>query len=391
MRTTLSTSHFPLCRPALIIAGTMILCLLALASCNQASEADEFTIPVYSPKYASGFEILGAEGRQSTIIVTKNPWQAADSSFVTRIFIARNGESAPEGFDGQIVSGNASRIVCMSSSYVAMLDAFGEVQRVVGVSGINFVSCNYVQAHRNSIGDIGFDGNLDYELLISLSPDIVLLYGVNGASGMEPKLKELGIPFAYIGEYLEQSPLGKAEWMVAVGDIAGERQKAIARYNDIPRHYNELKASVSKGKRPKVMINTPYGDSWVMASTTSYVAQLISDAGGEYVYSQNSSSQSMPIDMEQAYLLAAQSDVWINASNFATLADLKKAYPKFADTKPVASGNVWDNSLRATPLGGNDYCESGVVYPDKVLEDLILIFHPEAAQNGQFNYYRKLE
>ena len=60
---------------------------------------------------------------------------------------------------------------------------------------------------------MGYEPDVDYERIVALAPDLVLLYGVTGPSGMESKLRELGIPYAYVGEYVESSPLGKAEWM----------------------------------------------------------------------------------------------------------------------------------------------------------------------------------
>lgn len=116
------------------------------------------------------------------------------------LFIARDGERALKGFEGQTVAAGARRIVCMSSTHVAMLDALGEADRVVGVSGRDYISNEYVSSHPDAVADIGFDGNIDYERLLAQRPDLVLLFGVNGASGMEPKLREMGIPFCYIGE-----------------------------------------------------------------------------------------------------------------------------------------------------------------------------------------------
>ena len=106
-----------------------------------------------------------------------------------------------------------------------MLDALGQADRVVGVSGRNYISNKYVTTHPEAVADIGFDGNIDYELLLAQRPDLVLLFGVSGASGMESKLLEMGIPFCYIGEYLEESPLGKAEWLVAIAEITDSREK----------------------------------------------------------------------------------------------------------------------------------------------------------------------
>ena len=105
-------------------------------------------------------------------------------------------------YERSVLEGDAERIVCLSSSYIAMLDALGEVDRVAGVSGMDFITNPYIQANRDRITDVGYDGNTDYEMLLASAPDIVLLYGITGASGMEGKLKELGIPFMYIGEYM---------------------------------------------------------------------------------------------------------------------------------------------------------------------------------------------
>ena len=234
------------------------------------------------------------------------------------------------------------------------------------------------------------DGNMNYERLLSLSPDIVLLFGVSGASAMEPKLRELGIPYAYMGEYLEQSPLGKAEWLVAVAEIAGMRERGEEVFREIPLRYDSLKTLAAKAERkPVVMLNTPYGDSWLMAPPSSYVARLIADAGGQYVYTQDTGNQSRPIDTEEAYRLAEMSDCWINVGSAASLKELAEIVPKFMDTRPVREGRVYNNNRRTNPSGGNDYWESGVIHPDLILQDLIRIFHPELT-DAEPTYYRKL-
>ncbi len=234
-------------------------------------------------------------------------------------------------------------------------------------------------------------GGMNYELLLSLNPDLVLIYGMNGASPMEAKLSELNIPYAYIGEYLEESPLGKAEWMVAVAEMVGKREEGERLFSAIPQRYNALKESANEAAtKPKVMINTPYGDSWVMAPNGSYVAQLIADAGGDYIYAANSkSTRSESIDIEEAYLMASQSDLWINLGTLCTLDELKRQIPKFADVPCVVRGEVYNANKRLNPSGGNDYWESGFVHPDIVLRDLITIFHPELATDSLV-YYKKL-
>lgn len=365
---------------------------LLLISCGAAVSADEFCEAVYTPRYAGGFEILGAESRQSTIIRTHNPWQGAEG-VDTELFIARGGESAPAGFTGQVLRGEPSRIICMSSTHIAMLDAVGAVERIVGVSAIDYITNDYITTNRHRTGDVGYEGNIDYELVVALHPDLVLLYGLNGASSMESKLRELRIPFAYVGDYLEESPLGKAEWIIAVGEIAGLRAEAEAIYTEIPKRYNALKERVAAagGKAPAVMLNTPYGDAWFMAPMTSYMAQLIADAGGDYLYKKNTSTRSLPIDMEEAALLVSQADIWLNVGNISTLAELQRSLPRFADARCVGTGNVWNCNRRTNAAGGNDYWESGIVRPDVILSDLVKIFHPELLPDRKLYYYRHIE
>ena len=346
---------------------------------------------VYTPTYATGFRIVGAEGKQSTIIRVTNPWQSADEVEMM-LFIARGGEKAPDGFRGQVLQGDAKRVVCMSSSHIAMLDAIGAVESVVGVSGKNFITNPYVVAHQRTIADVGYDGNMNFELLVAQQPDIVLLYGVTGACTMESKLDELGIPYIYIGEYVEEDPLGKAEWLIALAEIVGLRQQGLTYFSELPQRYEQLKsmAAAAQTPAPKVMLNTPYADSWFMPSTTSYMARLIADAGGDYIYKRNTSNHSLPIDMEDAALLTTQADVWINVGNINSVADLCRQFPKFAQMPCVQRGEVYNCDKRRVLGGGNDYWESGVVQPDVVLRDLIKIFHPELESDKEFVYYRKL-
>lgn len=180
-----------------------------MASCitRNKTSLEAFNQDVYTPEYASGFKILGAENAASTLIQITNPWQGANDVTMS-YFVTRNGEQAPAGFNGPVIPAGAKQIVCMSSSYVAMLDELGEVNRIVGVSGIDYIANPYILAHKDSIKDMGPEMN--YELLIGLKPDVVLLYGIGDAqTSVTDKLKELSIPYLYMGEYLEESPLAK--------------------------------------------------------------------------------------------------------------------------------------------------------------------------------------
>ncbi len=371
---------------------TILSVLTVLLSCcgSKSDSLSDFSETLYTPSEASGFSIYGKEGSESILLTISNPWQGADS-VATHLFIARAGDEAPLAFDGQILDGEAKRIVTTSSTHIAMLDALGATDRIVGVSGINYISNPDLQKRREQIADIGYEGNFDYEALLAADPDIVLLYGVNGANSMESKLRELDIPFIYIGDYLEESPLGKAEWIVPMAEIIGNRQKGEETFTAIAERYNALKKKVADTviDAPSVMLNVPYGDSWFMPSADSYMARLIADAGGDYIYKKNTGNSSLPIDLEEAYTLASQADFWLNVDQTTSLSTLGAKCPKFTDTRVFRNGYVFNNTLRANSAGGNDFFESGITNPDIILRDLIGILHPELS-DAPLYYYKKL-
>ena len=370
----------------------LLLALLGTACGGSASYTPaDFTTEVYTPAYASGFDIRGTERNAATLVTVRTPWQGG-SGVEQHLLVLREGIEPPAGFDGQIVKAPVRHVVCMSSSHVAMFDAIGQIRRVCGVSGIDYISNAYVNEHRccGEVLDVGYDTNLNFELLAAMRPDLMLLYGVTGENTIVTgKLRELGIPYIYIGDYMEESPLGKAEWLVLAAELCDLRAAGADTLQRIARDYQALKAHPAPdAPRPKVMLNTPYRDTWFLPSSQSYMIRLIEDAGGEYVYTKNDSDTSVAVDMEEAYLLANAADFWLNVGPCNTLAELTAQNPKFSGIPVVRSRNVYNNNRRQTPAGGSDFWESGVVRPDLVLRDLRTIFLGDSVPTC---YYKRLE
>lgn len=363
------------------IAVAMIA-VVALTACGKKGDAtgdgvataSDYDNVVYQPRYAQGFSIK-CTGDSSIAVMVNNPWQGADSiSMLYR------------------VAKPAERIVAMSSTFVAMLEELDALDKVVGVSGLGFISSEALHGMGEKVADVGYDTNVDYEKIVMLNPDLVLLYGINGPNMIEGKLDELGIPYIYIGDYVEESPLGKAEWVVAIGQLIGKRDEAISAFDGIARRYNELKGRFSASSdKPKVMINTPYNDSWWMPSSTNYMPRLIADAGGDYIYKANTGNASKAIDIEQAYMLVSEADIWINPGQAFTKADVAAMAPRMTDTKVFTAGKVYNNNRRSTKGGGNDFYESGAMHPDIILKDLAKIFYPDSLEGYQPEYYHQLQ
>ena len=364
------------------------IALTIAVGCNHHADADGhlFDEVAYAPEHASGF-VIECDAEQNTLIRVTRPWQGK-APVEQRLAIFQS-EAAAANYRGQHIVGYAERIVCMSSSYIAMLDAVGKVSSVVGVSGKPYIF-NSVVSSNPAVKDIGYDSNIDYEALLMLRPDVVLMYGISSEdSTVTAKLRELNIPYLYLGDYTEQSPLGKAEWVVAIGEIVGCREVAEQLFADIVERYNAIKADIDTSNRPMVMFNLPYQDVWYMPSDDSYIVRLVEDAGGEYIYKgKNPAGGSRGISLEEALLLVNRTDIWLNPNSVLTLEELRTVAPHFAGSKVVTSGYVYNNNRIRTPDGGSDFWESAIVRPDVVLSDLAAIFRGD---DSNLYYHHKLK
>lgn len=369
-----------------IIVGIIVMGMAV--ACNQHSTKDShiFDEVAYAPICASGF-VIDADANHNTIIRVTRPWQGKAPAEQT-LAIFRSQEEAHD-YRGQHIIGNAERVVCMSSSHIAMLDAVGRADCVVGVSGKQYIF-NEVVGSNPAVKDIGYDSNIDYEALLTLRPDVVLMYGITSEdSTVTAKLRELNIPYLYLGDYTEQSPLGKAEWIVAIGEIVGCRAYAEQLFIDIVARYNAIKGSIDVANKPKVMFNLPYQDVWFMPSDDSYIVRLVEDAGGEYIYKGiNPTGGSRGISLEEALILVGGTDIWLNPNSVLTLGELRAVAPHFAECAVVKSGNVYNNNRIRTSYGGSDFWESAIVRPDVVLSDLAAIF---SGDDSDLYYHHKLE
>lgn len=366
-----------------IIAVIVSLCVGCAGSATATN--NDFDSVIYEPDYATGFSIMANEEGATLVRITR-PWQGeALQEQTLAIFPSRE---MTEGYEGQYIVGPARRVVCMSTSHIAMLDVIGRVDAVVGVSGKQYVMNEAIAANA-SVRDVGYDSNLDYETLVMLRPDVVLMYGVTAENtAVTSKLRELGIPYLYVGDYTEQSPLGKAEVLVALAEIVGCRERGVEVFEDIVARYEAVRREVCDGAKPKVMFNLPYQDVWYMPSDDSYMVRLVEDAGGEYIYKgENPTGGSRGISLEEALMLVNRTDIWLNVGQCRTLDELRVAAPHFMTSGVVQRGAVYNNNLRQSPAGGSDFWESAIVHPDVVLSDMVDIIRGDT---DSLYYHRRL-
>jgi iron complex transport system substrate-binding protein len=373
----------------------VFLSLLCICSCRSGPGHSKATGKAENNKliiHAAGFTIQPfGSGVKLNVI---DPWQKSTNN-VFEYFLIKNGETVPADLAGkQIFHVPVKNAVCLSTTHIGFLDALGELSSVSGLSGTAYLTNAEVKkgVAENRIREVGNEQGLNYEVIVQLKPDVVFAYGIGSEINAQiNKLRDLGIPVVLVGEYLEKSPLDKAEWIKFFGAFFNKEQMADSIFERIRINYEKIKSDVSNEQvKPTVLTGLPFKDTWWIAGGQSNLAVLIEDAGGKFLWSGNHSSEAFPVSLEEVFLRSAKADFWINSGSVNSLKELLSFDQRFSEIPAVKRSQVYNNNLRSTTGGGNDYWESGVVHPDLILSDLVKIFHPERGTDKRLFYYQKL-
>lgn len=329
-----------------------------------------------------------------TVVKIINPWQGAETVEFEYVLVERGNEIPPNIADSlSIIYVPLQSIICMSSSHVAMVAALGEENKISGVSGSSFIY-NEKVARRIKAGivkDVGYDAGLNNELIMKIGPELIMNYGIGAESaGYVAKLAEAGIKIMFDADYLEDDPLGKAEWIKLFGALFCKEQLADSIFKSEVEAYESVKKTIDVkiSTRPNVMLGLPYKDVWYISPGNSYMSKLISDAGGKYLWEEVVSDVSMPHGLENVFIRAMKADFWLNPGTALSTDDIKAIDYRLA-TLPCFN-NVYNNNLRLNYSGGNDYWEIGAVHPHLILKDIASILHPEIYGGHELLMYRKI-
>lgn len=330
-----------------------------------------------------------------TRLTITDPWQGARNiSYVYNL--VPEGTVLPEELDSSmIISVPVEKIICMSTTYVSMISALGEENTISGVSGREYIYSAGIQRNikMELIEDVGYETSLNKELILKISPDLVMMYGIGSeSSGYVAKLMELGVPVMFNADYLETDPLSKAEWIKVFGALYCKERMADSIYNIEVDSYNSLQAYVSENisERPKVLLGLPFKDTWFVSPGNSFISKLIADAGGDYLWHDTESALSMPFGIENVYLKAITADYWLNIGSVITRDEISLFDRRLTELPCFKNGNLYNNNKRITDAGGNDYWESGSVYPHIILRDIASILHPDLFVDNELFFYRKI-
>lgn len=377
---------------------TLFLFCLLLSACENGSPKTKKTQNyLINPRYAIGFHYSIENGKR--VLYCSSPRDGRqDQAF--RYTLCPRDKMAGHEKDLSCIPVPLKRVICLSSTHIAFIDALDKTSCIVGVSGSRYISNARIQAglKKGEIRDVGYDTALDYERIIALQPDAVFAYGIRGESlAYTQRLMELGIRVIYIGDYLETHPLGKAEYVMAFAPLFDALSPARSFFKATEESYRQLQAKVAEASKApgyrtcKVMANIPYHDVWYIPGGRNHIARFVEHAGGRILGCRPEELHSGILSTEKAYILSLEADVWLFTNDITRIETLRAFDHRFKNIPALQAGRVFNNNLRQTPGGGSDFWESGVTHPQEILSDLIAILHPELLPDHNFTYFVQLK
>lgn len=277
------------------------------------------------------------------------------------------------------------RVVVMTNSMAHLLVELGVEDCIAGVCEPEYISDSLIRA-RLADGTIADCGNSMYptvEKIMELHPDAIMVSPFEQTG--YGQLEKLGIPLLECADYMETSPLSRAEWIRFYGRLFGAAPKADSLFLKVKEDYTALKETASKTvSRPKVMLDTRSGSAWYVAGGNSTIGRMIADAGGDYLFNDNNGSGSVPLSFETVFERAQDADVWLlknSGSVKLTYSLLEQDFKSYSSFKPFKERNIWVCNVNQVP-----YFELTSFHPEMLLREFISIFHPEIS-SGRYFYH----
>lgn len=361
---------------------------LLLLSCHSRQTAVEQATSTSNIRYAKGFRI--SKQGSATKVTVVHPFKGATTAY--EFLLVPKGETPPEHGTTPVIEVPVERIVCTSTTHIPHLDYLGVSDRLVGFPSTDYISSPTMRARIDSgkVTDLGIDNGMNLEVLYTLHPDLVMGYTMTADLGQLRKIRDLGVPVVINSEYLEGDPLGRAEWIKFTALFFGKEKEADSIFRTIENEYLATKKLLATATtRPTILYGTVYGDAWFMPGGNNYAAHLFSDASIEYLWASDSTNGWLEISFEAVYDRAKNANLWIVGS-FNSLDELRAADSRYALFAPFRDKHVYNYNAKVSPLGGNEFLESGYVRPDIILKDLGKIAHPELLPDYQLFYHAKV-
>ena len=362
-----------------------------LVQCNQKNENASKVSSENTVKYAKGFSIESFEGY--SIITVKNPWPKAAKTY--QYILKENDGIVPDSLNSLVkINVPVKNIVVTSTTHIPSLEMLNEENSLVGFPDLSYISSDKVRAliDAKKIKELGSNQSLNTEVLIDLQPEVIIGYGIDNNNPTLDNLQKSGLKVLLNGDWNEESPLGKAEWIKFFGALYGKQKEA----NEIfDRIENDFLKTIEIAKRatsnPTILAGDMFEDKWYLPKGTSWGSQLLAQAKGDYLWKETSGTGSLSLSFETVLEKAKDADFWITSGQFSSLEQMTEANPHYEQFKAFQNKNVYSFTRKKGKTGGVLYYELAPNRPDLVLKDLVKILHPELLVGYEPFFFEKLK
>ena len=313
-----------------------------------------------------------------------NPWGNGN---LQRLILVPADSALPEAQEGvDIIRVPVERAGVFSSVHTGGLKEIGAIDAIAGVADAAYFPQNdtiRALVNEGKIAYLGVSTAPSVERIAAAGIDVILRSPMEGtaAGALPPSV----VPVE-MADYMETSPIGRAEWLLLLGALTNQLPRAQAILDSVVNCYSDLhlKASLAQTPSPKVLTETEQSGVWYVPGTKSYMARFITDAGGTLPWTDEGVTGSVPMSAEAVAAAALDADVWLIRS-YGTTVDakaLKAINPRHAAFKAVKDNNVWCANTAQVPL-----FDDIAFHPERLLADYIAIFHPDALPDHRMNYF----
>jgi len=391
------------------VAMTMII---AAASCRMSgtSTSDSHDADTLHMKYARNIVIV--RHADFTQVDVRDPWH--EGNILHTYLLVERGKRLPNGLkrnqNTDIVPVPVTRSIVTTAPHCQLICWLGATNAIKGVCDAEYIHVEELQFQTENnkktkpqtanfkpqtsnlkpqtVMDCGNSMQPMIEKIVEVRPQILLLSPFENSGGYG-RLAQTGIPIIECADYMEPNALGRAEWMRFYGMLFGRQKQADSLFNVVERNYLSLRNKAQKLRKGRsILTERKTGSVWYCPGGHSTVAQIIRDANGKYAFNDDDHSGSLALPFEQVLAKAADTQVWafkINGQKPLSKADLLAEYHGYSAMQAFRSGEIYQCNCMIRP-----YFEQISFRPDWLLQEFIILLHPEQQSFGKLRYYEKL-
>lgn len=365
--------------------------ILLITSCSgnkQSSEVERNVVDtVYTVQYAKGFTVKKyADYKEVTVV---DPWDS--TKILQRYILVDKAKALPANLPkGTLIRTPLSSVVAYSTIHCATLNELGVLSTVKGVCEPSYIDIDYIQegVKNGTIADLGQASNPIIEKIVDVDPEAILATPIQGRT--YGSIDKAGIPVIETPDYMEPLPLGRAEWIRFYSLFFDNESQADSLFNMTVNNYNVIKEKMSSVKeKPSVFIDLMYGNVWYISGGGSFISRMLSDAGANYVWSDNDKVASTPLAFEEILDKAGDAQFWLikyNHPTDLTYTSLEKEYKPYSYFSAFKNRNIYGCNAAE-----KSYYEDLPIHPDYILHDFAYIFHPDLFPDYIPRYYSKIK